>query len=114
MSWLAVGRGAGCRVWYAEGHARPGPLLPLIPVRAVAVLRYAQRRDEDGRLVMTHEVDVYVQTDSKAAALVTRLIGPAGPRLAEQGAAQLLLFFSAMARHLDAHPEQIPALMQEP
>jgi hypothetical protein len=113
VTWLAVGRGADYRVWYAEGHARPGPLLPLIPVRAVAVLRYTQRRDEDGRLLISHEVDVYVQTDSRAAALVTRLIGPAGPRLAEQGAAQLLLFFSAMARHLELHPEQIPTLMRE-
>jgi hypothetical protein len=112
VTWFTLVRGPDVRVWYAEGKARPGPLLPLMPVRAVAVLRYAQRRDADDRLVITHEVDVYLVTDSKAAALVSRLLGPATPRLAEQGASQLLLFFSAMASHLDQHPELIPTLLR--
>jgi hypothetical protein len=113
VTWLTVARAKGYRIWYAEGTVRVGQLLPLVPVKAVAVLRYSQRRDEDGDLHVTHEVDIYLQTDSKAAALVTKLIGPAGPRMAEQGAAQFLLFFSAMAHHLDMHPEQIANLMRE-
>ena len=52
-------------------------------------------------------MDVYVQTDSKAAALVTRLLGPAAPRMAEQGATQLLMFFSSMAKYLDER-RQVP------
>jgi hypothetical protein len=112
ITWLTVSCGPGHRIWYAEGKARPGSLLPVMPVKAVAVLRYAQRIDDAGRLFIAHEVDVYLQTDSKAAALVTKLIGPAAPRLAEQGAAQLLLFFSAMAGHLEQHPEQMPALLR--
>jgi hypothetical protein len=112
LTWLTAWSGPGVRVWYAEGVAKPGPLLPVMPVRAVAVLRHSRRRDADGRLLVAHEVDVYLQTDSKAAALVTRLLGPAAPRLAEQGATQLLLFFSALARHLDEHPDQVTALLK--
>src|SRR5262249_34091636 len=92
LSWQCAWNGPTCRIWYAEGQARPGPHLPLVPVRAVAVLRYSSRRESDGRTFVTHDVDVYLQTDSKAAVLVMKLIGPAAPRLAEEGAVQLLLF----------------------
>jgi hypothetical protein len=61
---------------------------------------------------VTHDVDVYLQTDSKAAVLVMKLIGPAAPRLAEEGAVQLLLFFSGIARHLEAYPEQTFTLLK--
>ncbi len=112
LRWQTVWRGDGGRIWYAEGQARPGPHLPLVPIRAVAVLRCLKRRDADGRTIVTHDVDVYLQTDSKAAALVMKLLGPAAPRLAEQGAAQLLLFFSGIARHLEAHPEETMSLLR--
>src|SRR5437764_645223 len=92
---------AGLAAW-----AGAGPALQVGPVRAVAVLRHTRRADDGGQVLVTHEVDVYVQTDSRAAALVTRLLGPAAPRMAEQGATQLMLFFSALAKHLDEHPEQ--------
>jgi hypothetical protein len=112
LTWRTVRRGPDVRVWYAEGQAKAGPLLPVMPVKAVAVLRHSRRHDDAGQLLVTHEVDVYLLTDSKAAALVTRLLGPAAPRLAEQGATQLLLFFSALARHLDEHPEQVQSLLK--
>jgi hypothetical protein len=111
LTWQVVWRGPQGRVWYAEGQARPGPHLPLVPVKAVAVLRCRQRRDEAGRLLVAHEIDVYLQTDSKAAALVTKLIGPAAPRLAQQGAEQLLYFFAGIARHIEQHPEQTLTLL---
>ncbi len=111
ITWVTVYRSGEARVWYADGRAKVSPMLPVMPVRAVAVLRYVKHTDADGQFVVTHEVDVYLQTDSKMAVLVTKLIGPAAPRLAEQGATQLLLFFSALARHLDQHPEQVPALL---
>jgi len=78
----------------------------------VAVLRHSRRADEGGQIFVIHEVDVYFQTDSKAAALVARLLGPAAPRMAEQGATQLLMFFSSMAKFLDEHPEQVPKLLR--
>jgi hypothetical protein len=112
LAWQCVWRSTAGRIWYAEGRARPGPHLPAIPVRAVAVLRCSQRRESDGRTFVTHDIDVYMQTDSRAAALIMKLIGPAAPHLAEQGASQLLLFFSGIARHLEAHPEQTMDLLK--
>lgn len=112
LTWQCAWSGQAGRIWYAEGQARPGAHLPLISVRAVAVLRCNKRRESDGRTFVTHDVDVYMQTDSKAAALVMRLIGPAAPRLAQQGAEQLLLFFSGIARHLEAHPDQTFSLLK--
>lgn len=112
LTWQTVWRGPAGRIWLAEGQARPGPHLPLVPVRAVAVLRCSKRRESDGRTFVTHEVDVYMQTDSKAAALITKLMGPAAPRLAAQGAEQLLLFFSGIGRHLEAHPDETLTLLR--
>src|SRR5437763_77704 len=111
LVWSTVWRGDADRIWYGEGHARPSPLLPMVPVRVVAILHYPRLRDRFGVVRVTHEVDVYLQTDSKAAALVTRLIGPAVPRLAEQGANQLLMFFSSLARYCELHPEDVEALL---
>ena len=110
LVWSTVWRGDADRIWYGEGHARPSPLLPMVPVRVVAVLHYPRLRDRFGVVRVTHEVDVYLQTDSKAAALVTRLIGPAVPRLAEQGANQLLMFFSSLTRYCELHPEDVEGL----
>jgi hypothetical protein len=112
LTWQSAWSGSNGRVWYAEGQVRPGPHLPLVTVRAVAVLRYSKRRESDGRTFVTHEADVYMQTDSRAAALVMKLIGPAAPRLAEEGATQLLLFFSGVSRHIDAYPEQTFSLLK--
>jgi hypothetical protein len=111
VTWRTVARGPEVFVWYAEGHAKPGPMLPVMPAKAVAVLRYTRRRGSDGQVAITHEVDVYLQTDSKAASLLTRLLGPAAPRLAEQGAEQLLLFFAGLSRYLDLHPDEVQTLL---
>jgi len=111
VGWVTAYRGPTMRIWYAEGQAKAAPSLPIIPVRAVAVLRQSRRTDETGVTLVSHEVDIYLQTDSKAAALVARLLGPAAPRMAEQGASQLLLFFSSMAKYLDEHPDQVPRLL---
>lgn len=112
LNWQTAWSGPGGRVWIAEGKARPGAHLPVVPVRAVAVLRCTKRRESDGRTFVTHDVDVYMQTESKAAALFARLLGPAAPRLAAQGAEQLLLFFSGISHHLEAHPEETLTLLR--
>ena len=102
------------RVWYAEGLAKPGPLLPAIPLRAVAILHHDYGKNERGRPTVEHQVEIYVQTDSTAASLVMRLLGPAAPRLAEQGAKQLLLFFAGIAKYVEAYPKEAPALLAPP
>jgi hypothetical protein len=112
VSWVTAYRGPTMRIWYAEGQAKPGPTLPLVPVKAVAVLRHSRRTDDAGQVLITHEVDIYVQTDSKAAALVSRLLGPAAPRMAEQGATQLLMFFSSLSKYLDERPDLVPTLLR--
>lgn len=111
VAWQTVHRGPHVRVWYAEGSGRPAPVLPAVPVRAVVVLRYEDARDAGGRSVIRHQADLFLQTDSKTAALVTRLLGPSAPRLAEQGVAQMELFFSALVWYLDRHPDRVDALL---
>src|SRR5262249_35826017 len=108
--WLTVAESAAGRVYFAEGKFRPGPLLPVIPVKAVAVL-WHDLPAGDGRGTVGQRVDLYLQTDSRAAAVLARLVGPAGPRLAEQGAEQLLLFYSGIARYCDRHPERTNELL---
>lgn len=112
LTWQTIVHAAEARVWYAEGNAKPGPMLPVMPVKAVCVLRFDKRNDIDGNTIVRHEVDVYLQTDSKAAAVIAKLLGPTAPRVADQGASQLLLFFSAMAQHLEKHPEHVAVLFK--
>jgi hypothetical protein len=114
LTWQTVWRSGEGRIWYAEGQAKAGAMLPMVPVRAVAILRHSREGEETGSAVIRQQVDVYLQTDSRAASLVTRMIGPAAPRMAEQGAEQLLLFFSLLCRHLDRHPEQTEQLLAPP
>jgi hypothetical protein len=102
------------RVWYAEGRARPGLLLPPLSVRAVVVLHHWQAPDESGRPRLHHQADLFLQTDSKTAALVARLMGPSAPRLMEQCVTQLQFFFSALTRYLDRYPDRAEALLSAP
>ncbi|HEV3257898.1 MAG TPA: hypothetical protein VG013_13515 [Gemmataceae bacterium] len=105
LHWDTIVAGPQVRVWYAEGTVRPGPLLPAVPVHAVAVLRFMCGLDHSGHPLIRHQADVFLQTDSKTAALITRLLGSSGPRLAERGVAQMEMFFSALVWYLDHHPE---------
>jgi len=113
LIWQTVSRTGEGRIWYAEGKMKPGPLLPMVPVRAVAQLRHEVTQDPRGRTSITHRLEAYLQTDSRFAALVTRLLGPAAPKMAEDGAEQLLHFFSGMARYLDEHPDRASKLLAE-
>jgi len=111
VSWRAVAKGPDLCIWFAEGQGRMGNLLPVVPAKAVAVLKYIRHLGIDGQPYIMHEVDIYLQTDSKAAALIARLLGPAAPRLAEQGAEQLLLFFAGLSRYIDVHPDEAGPLL---
>ncbi len=116
VTWRVVGKSADCVVWYASGRVNPGKALPTVAVKAVAVLRCPRTVTGDDDRVATFEptVTAYVQTDSKAASAVLRVIGPAGPRLADQAADQLLLFFSGPSRYLLRHPDEADILLAPP
>ena len=111
INWWTVHAGHNDRVWYAEGHARPAPLMPRFPVRAVVVLRFTDDLDLAGQSIIRDQMDVFVRTDSRTAALATRLFGASVPRLAENGVTQMEMFYSALVWFLDHHPE---SLRQEP
>jgi hypothetical protein len=111
VHWDTVYRDDQLRVWFAEGNIRPAPFLPTVAVRAVVVMRYWDMMDKMSRPLIRHQADLYVQTDSKTAILVTRLLGASAPRMAQQCIAQLEIFFSALVWYLDRHPERAADLM---
>lgn len=111
IAWDTVHRAEGERIWFAEGVASPGSVFPLFPVRAVVVLRYTESPDAFGRVVFHHQAELWMQTDSKAAALMAKLVGSSAPKLAEQCVGQLELFFSALVYYIDRHPERIETLV---
>ncbi len=105
IGWDTVYKGPKMRIWYAEGKVKPGTLLPTVPVRAVVVFHYTEGHDTKGRSLIRHQADLYVLTDSTAAALAARILGPSAPRLAENYVAQLQTFFAALAWYCQQHPE---------
>jgi hypothetical protein len=120
ISWQTVLSTPGLQVWYAEGTATPGPVLPPFPLRAVVILRYAETSSLSpllpeaktrGRTLMFHQADVFVQTDSQTAALITKLLGASAPKLAGQCIGQMEMFFSALAWYVDRHPERAETLL---
>jgi hypothetical protein len=111
LTWQIVGRFPDGVIWYATGKVKPGALLPMVPVKAVAVLHAPRTPAGEGMATLKPSVRVYLLTDSRAAAAVLRMIGPAAPRMAEQGAEQLLLFFSGVAAHLGRNPDKVETLL---
>ena len=91
---------------------RPAPVLPLVPVKAVVVLRHNEAKNADGAAVIQHRSELFVLTDSKTAAAFTKLMGQSAPKLAEQGLGQLQIFFSGLTWYLDRHPDQIDQLLK--
>lgn len=111
VHWETVYSSPLMRIWYAEGEARPGALLPQVPVRAVAVLRYSQATDGLGRTVLRHQAEIFCRTDSKAAALFAQLMGASAPLLARHCVGQMELFFSGPVAYVDRHPERTEELL---
>jgi hypothetical protein len=112
LVWETVLRSPSMRIWFAEGKVRPGQMLPLVPVKAVVVMRHTSSRAADGAPVMRHQADLFVQTDSKTAAVMTRMLGPTASRVAEHGLGQLQLFFSGISGYLERHPDQVETLLR--
>jgi hypothetical protein len=112
VAWETIQRSPQLRVWYAEGTVRPGVLFPPVPVQAVLVLHHEERPDGWGQTQIQHQADVFVQTDSKTAALLLRLLGPSAPHLAEQCLRQLEMFFSALTHYLHRNPHKCQELLR--
>lgn len=113
LVWQNVAQGPTGRVWYAEGKVNPGPLLPTVPVKAVAVLNYGDTARPTGDSLIRHQIEVFLHTDSKTAALVTKVLGDSAPRMAAQGSEQLLMFFSGIAKYAHDKPEKARGLLTE-
>lgn len=111
IHWQTVHATPTQRVWYAEGKVRPG-LLPAVPVHIVVLLRHGDRQADDGKTVIYHQAHVFVQTDSRAASVITRMLGASAPRVADQCLGQLEMFFSALVWYLNQHPERSQSLLE--
>lgn len=112
VRWQTAYRNERLVVWYADGKVRPVPLLPVVPVQAVVVLRFAEGKDALDRPMMRHQADVFFQTDSKTAAAVTGMFGPSAPKFAEQCVGQMEMFFSALTWYFGQHPERVESLLK--
>lgn len=111
LTWEPVGKFQDGVVWYATGKVKAAALMPMVPVKAVAVLSAPRVVDDTEAATIKPSLHVYILTDSRAANAILRMAGPAAPRAAEQGAEQLLMFFSGVARHLHQHPDEIEKLL---
>jgi len=111
LTWQTVGRFPDGVIWYATGKVKPSVLTPSIPIRAVVVMHSPKRPGKDSTVIVSPSLQAFLHTDSKAANVVLRMLGPTAPQIAEQGADQLLLFFSGVARYVQAHPEKADALL---
>jgi hypothetical protein len=109
--WFTIVQTPDVRVWYAEGRVKPGALLPTIPVRAVVILRHNYPGNAASLGRIHHQVDIFATTESRAANLVARLLGPTADHMAEQGAEQMLTFFGSLAQYLGQHPERQDKLL---
>jgi prepilin-type processing-associated H-X9-DG protein len=114
IQWQTIYNQGSLRIWLAEGKLRPGLLLPLVSVQAVVVLRHGHRADEKNRSLIFHQSAVFVQTDSKTATLVARLLGDSAPRVIEHCMNQFETFYSGIVWYLDQHPERAETLLAEP
>lgn len=113
LIWQQVGQYQHGVIWYATGKVKTGAFLPTIPVKAVAVLDSPRLPNATtGTERITPSVHIYLLTDSRTARVALRVVGPAAPQLAKQGAEQLLLFFSAPAVYLQRHPDQMQTLLK--
>ncbi len=111
LQWEAVYHSGDRHIWYAEGKVRPAALLPLVPVKVVVVLRYAEQAGPNGATLMQHQADMFLYTDSLGAALATKLLGAAAPKMAEQCVAQMQMFFGGMAWFMHRYPERTAGLL---
>ena len=103
LVWQTVAKGPAGRIWYAEGRVRPAPLMPTFPVTAVAVLNHSDKPRTTGDAVITQQVEVFFHTDSKAAALVPKMLGDSAPKMAQRGVRAVVV---VLLGHRPVRPRQ--------
>jgi hypothetical protein len=113
IRWQTAYNCDSLRVWYADGKVRPALLMPPVPVKLVVLLRHGKRPEGDERTLIFHQADVFMQTDSKTAVLMTKMLGSSAPRIAEQCLSQLETFFSGLVWYIDHHPDRAEKLLAE-
>src|SRR5579862_1267262 len=69
LQWEVVYHSNDRHIWYAEGKVRPAPLLPLVPVKAVVVLHYSEQAGPNGAILIQHQAEMFLHTDSAGAVL---------------------------------------------
>jgi hypothetical protein len=111
VTWQKVGTFADGLVWYATGKVKPAAAGPSLPVKAVAVLTRTQKAQKDGVAAFGTSVQIFLQSDSKAATLALKLVGPTAPKVAEQGAEQFLEFFNGIADYVQRNPKKADELL---
>src|SRR5581483_10875329 len=84
MVWETIYRTPEHRILYAEGKVRANLLLPSAAVKAVLVIHHQEGTTARSKRAVRHRMNLFIQTDSSAAALATRLLGSSAPRMAEQ------------------------------
>jgi len=112
--WQTVGTFADGRVWYASGKVKASSAAPAIPVQSVVIVTYPRKVEKDGVALFTPSVQAFMHSDSKAANLVLRVLGPSVPNVAEQAAGQLLDFFGGIAAYVQKNPTQADELLGPP
>jgi hypothetical protein len=111
LTWQTVGKFEHGTIWYATGKVKAGTLIPTVPVKAVAILTATRSAEKDGLSTFKPSIQMHLLTDSRVASTVMRVVGPAAPKMAEQGAEQLMFFFSGLARYAQKKPEQVEVLL---
>jgi hypothetical protein len=112
--WQTVGTFPDGRVWYASGKVKIAMASPSIPIQATFIVSHPRKAEKDGVAVFVPSVQVFVHSDSKAAHLALKLVGPAAPRLAEDAANQLLDFFGGIAGVVQKNPARAEVLLGPP
>jgi hypothetical protein len=109
--WETVGTFPDGRVLYAMGKVKGGKALPAIPIQGVVILTYPKKVEKDGVALFTPTAQAFLHSDSRAANLALRALGPAAPKLAEDAAGQLLDFYGGIANYVQKNPKQADALL---
>ncbi len=109
--WQTVGTFPDGRVWYATGKVKPGPAGPTVPVQGVIIVSYPRKAERDGVALFAPTAQAFLHSDSRAAKIALKAMGPATPRLAEDAAGQLLEFFSGIADHVQKNPKKANDLL---
>ncbi|MBA4191732.1 MAG: hypothetical protein C0467_27445 [Planctomycetaceae bacterium] len=112
--WQTVGTFPDGRVWYATGKVKAGKAAPSIPVQGVIVVSHPRKVEKDGVAMFSPTAQAYMHSDSRAANLALRAIGPAAPKIAEDAAGQLLDFFGVIANYVQKNPKQADSLLGPP